>query len=95
MVNIERELTDHYIRCREARDFALQQMQYGESAAAAASLLNAATSSLKELAKLQIDLYDAERVKTLQRVMTETLRHSADAEHLLALFESLGKEAGL
>lgn len=95
MTNIEKELTDHYIKCREARDLALQQMQYGESASAAASLLTATTSALKELAKLQIDLYDAERVKTLQRVMTETLRHASDAEYLLGVFERLGKEVGL
>ena len=92
MTNIEKELTDHYIKCREARDLALQQMQYGESASAAASLLTATTSALKELAKLQIDLYDAERVKTLQRVVVKVIKSAPNPEHLLHLLESeLGK----
>lgn len=85
--NVEKELERHYLKCREASDMALENMKLGENVGSAGSLLNAATTSLKELAKLQIEINEAERVKALQRVIVKLIKDSDNPERYFALLE--------
>ena len=93
-INLERELIEHYRQRKDARDQAMTMLHSGEHSSAAAALLNATTSALKEVARLQTELYDAERVKLLERLMTEVLRRAADGEQLLQWLDVEMKKNG-
>lgn len=86
-VNLEEELLEHYQRCKRAADLALANMEMGEPGGAAGALLNATTSALKEIARLQTELYDAERVKQLGAALAAVLKSELNGEELLAKFE--------
>ena len=93
-INLERELIEHYQQCKDARDQAMTMLHSGENSSAAAALLNATTAALKEVARLQTELYDAERVKLLERLMTEVLRKASDGEQLLQWLDVEMKKNG-
>lgn len=86
-VNLEVELLEHYTRCKRAADLALSNMEMGEAGGPAGALLNATTSALKEVVRLQTELYDAERVKQLGATLAAVLKSEPNGEELLAKFE--------
>ena len=92
-IDLEAEMLNHYRRCNSAADLALTSLEDGATSAGAAAVLTAATGSLRELAKLQTDLYNAERVKILERSMTEALQLADNKEDVLGKFEYLLREA--
>ena len=91
-IDLEAEMLNHYRRCNSAADLALTSLEEGATSAGAAAVLTAATGSLRELAKLQTDLYNAERVKILERSMTEALQLADNKEDVLGKFECLLRE---
>lgn len=91
-IDLEAEMLNHYRRCNSAADLALTSLEEGATSAGAAAVLTAATGSLRELAKLQTDLYNAERVKILERSMTEALQLADNKEDVLGKFEYLLRE---
>ena len=92
-IDLEAEMLNHYRRCNSAADLAFTSLEEGATSAGAAAVLTAATGSLRELAKLQTDLYNAERVKILERSMTEALQLADNKEDVLGKFEYLLREA--
>ena len=92
-IDLEAEMLNHYRRCNSAADLAFASLEEGATSAGAAAVLTAATGSLRELAKLQTDLYNAERVKILERSMTEALQLADNKEDVLGKFEYLLREA--
>ena len=91
-IDLEAEMLNHYRRCNSAADLAFASLEEGATSAGAAAVLTAATGSLRELAKLQTDLYNAERVKILERSMTEALQLADNKEDVLGKFEYLLRE---
>ncbi|WP_274584083.1 hypothetical protein V9W64_10830 [Neisseria leonii] len=91
-IDLEAELIQHYKRCKESADIAYQSLASGMATAGAAAVLTAATGALKELARLQTDLYNADRVKKLEKCMIAVLKEFGDREELLARFEELLEE---
>lgn len=85
-IDLERELIEHYKRCREAAEAAQLQLLNGETTAGAAAVLTATTGALKELARLQTELYNAERVKVLERAIIHVLKQQPNAEDLMDMF---------
>lgn len=86
-VDLEEELLEHYHRCKEAADVALKSLLEGRASAGAAAVLTATTGALKELARLQTDMYNAEQLKVFERAVTNVLRDHPDADSLLGKLE--------
>lgn len=93
-INLGVELTLHYKRCNDAAELAYKALEDGNATAGSAAVLTAATGAIKELARLQIDLYNAERVKVLEKAFQNVLRQSDNAEYLLTLLEEELERAG-
>ena len=87
-IDLEAEMLNHYRRCNSAADLALTSLEEGATSAGAAAVLTAATGSLRELAKLQTDLYNAGRVKIFEKALQETLRRVDDSGAVLDIFEA-------
>lgn len=92
-LNLEQELTEHYGRCKGAAEIAYTGLQEGTMSQGAAAVLTATTGALKEIARLQTDLYNAEKVKTLESAMIAALRLCDDQEAVLDEFERVLREA--
>lgn len=82
-LNLADELEEHFVKCKAARDVALEAAAFGDNTSAAASMINATTNALKELVKLQSELQDVERMKAFERAMIKILREHQDGVHLL------------
>ena len=92
-LNLEQELTEHYWRCKGAAEIAYTGLQEGTMSQGAAAVLTATTGALKEIARLQTDLYNADKVKTLESAMIAALRLCDDQEAVLDEFERVIREA--
>ena len=92
-LNLEQELVEHYERCKGAAEIAYTGLQEGTMSQGAAAVLSATTGALKEIARLQTDLYNADKVKTLESAMIAALRLCDDQEAVLDEFERVIREA--
>lgn len=92
-VDLEQELIRHYHRCNEAADHASTALAAGTASAGAAAVLTATTGALRELARLQTDLYNAERVKVLERCMMDALQVADNRDQVLEEFTRLVEQA--
>lgn len=86
-VNLQLELALHYRRCNDAADLAYDALEKGNATAGTAAVLTAATGVLKELARLETEIYNAERVKLLERAFLTALRESDNPEGCVKAFE--------
>lgn len=91
-IDLEQELAENYYRCKDAAGLAYEALEAGNATAGAAAVLTSATSALKELGRLQTDLYNAEKVKILEKTMVEVLQSHPDREALCRKFEELMQE---
>lgn len=82
-LNLEDELIEHYQRCKGAAEIAYRELEMGNSTAGTAAVLASTTGALKELARLQTDLYNADRLKQLERVFIDVLKQFDGAEEVL------------
>ena len=92
-LNLEQELIEHYWRCKGAAEIAYTGLQEGTMSQGAAAVLTATTGALKEISRLQTDLYNADKVKTLESAMIAALRLCDDQEAVLDEFERVIREA--
>jgi len=86
-ISVSKELHDHYQVIIETRDRILED--HDESASGKASILNATTSILKDLAKTQQELYNSDTVARLQQAVYNTLKEVDPAlkDKVLSLLE--------
>lgn len=82
-VNLQRALKLHYQRCDKAADTAADMLERGEASAGTAAVLTAATGVLKELARLQTEIYNAERLKLFEQAVGTVLKAAPNSEELL------------
>lgn len=71
-LDLERELLEHYWNAKTYLD----DIQYveGTSPNQVAQVINAITSSLKDVIKLQAELYNIERLKKLEEILVSTVK---------------------
>jgi ribosomal protein S4 len=77
LIDISDELADHYQIVKTAAQAAVDDPN--ESGTSKSALLNATTTILKELAKVQQDLYNSSSIARLQAAIIESL-HEASPE---------------
>ena len=73
-ISVSKELAEHYRKVLDLRDGILEDEDSEDKSRI--SVLNATTSIIKELAKIQSDLYNAERFAILQQIIVKTLKES-------------------
>lgn len=83
-LNLHEELVQHYYRCKDAAETAVQ---FSDSSTNVGALLSATTASLKELVKMQTELGELERIKRLQQAVVATLQEHPDRERLVQALE--------
>lgn len=83
-LNLDAELYDRYIDAKDFLDEILQAE--GVPPNQVAQLMNTLTSILKEITKMQTDLYNAERLKKLEYCIIAAVK-GADAEIQAKFFE--------
>lgn len=94
-VNLERALKLHYLRCDRAADTAAQMLERGEASAGTAAVLTAATGVLKELARLETEVYNAERLKLFEQAVQTVIKTSAEPDVLLEALEAEMERLGI
>jgi hypothetical protein len=71
-ISVSKELADHYNKIIERRDDILANPESEDKAII--GILNATTGIIRDLAKIQADLYNSERFATLQQIIVNCLR---------------------
>lgn len=87
-LNLDSELYSMYARAKNYLDD-LQMGDDNTPANQVAQVMNTITAILKEIVKMQTDLYNAERVKKLEAAMIEALKNTATEEVQDAFFTEL------
>lgn len=82
-INLQHEIKAHYLRCNRAADMAAEMLERGEASAGTAAVLTATTGVLKELARLDIELYNADRIKLFEQAVGTVLKAAPNSEELL------------
>lgn len=73
-ISVSKELSEHYEKVIFTRDSILKDAESEDKSII--SILNATTSIIKELAKIQQDLYNSEKFAVLQQVIVSTLKET-------------------
>lgn len=94
-INLQHEIKAHYLRCNRAADMAAEMLERGEASAGTAAVLTATTGVLKELARLDIELYNAERLKLFEQAVMAVIKTSSESDVLLETLESEMERLGL
>jgi len=71
-ISVSRELKEHYDKIIEKRDSILEDS--GSENKDLIGILNATTSIIKELSKIQQELYNSEKFAVLQQVIVNVLK---------------------
>ena len=71
LINVSKELSDHFEKLKNLRDEVIDDMS--ETGSSKAAVMNALTGILKELAKIQKEVYNAELIAKLQGAIIEGL----------------------
>ena len=87
-LNLDSELYSMYARAKNYLDD-LQMGDDNTPANQVSQVMNTITAILKEIVKMQTDLYNAERVKKLEAAMIEALKNTATEEVQDAFFTEL------
>lgn len=92
MISVSRELYEHYQVIIDARDEVLRD--HDASASGKAAILNTTTSMLREIAKLQQDLFNSDLIARLQQACYHVLKEADPAlkDKVLALMEKRFEE---
>jgi hypothetical protein len=87
LIDISKELADHYDMVRRAAQDAIDDEESSSNGKAA--LLNATTSLLKELAKIQQDVYSSSLIAQLKSSIVEALEEASPElkERVLEILE--------
>jgi hypothetical protein len=87
LIDISKELADHYDMVRQAAQDAIDDEESSSNGKAA--LLNATTSLLKELAKIQQDVYSSSLIAQLKSSIVEALEEASPElkERVLEILE--------
>lgn len=93
-INLQVELSEHYRRCNEAADLAYKALEDGNATAGTAAVLTATTGALKELARLEIDLRNADSLKLFEQAVIETLRQMDDPERCIRILNNEMQRVG-
>lgn len=75
LIDISKELSDHYALVKQASQDALDDEDSSSNGKAA--MLNAATAILKELSKIQQELYNSSLIAQLKASILEALEDSS------------------
>ncbi len=73
-ISVSAELSEHYGKIIEIRNTIIDNPESEDKSLV--SILNATTTIIKELAKIQQDLYNSETFAVLQQVIVQVLRES-------------------
>lgn len=88
-VDLEAELVEHYHRCKSAAEIAYAELQAGNTTAGAAAILTATTGALKELARMQTELYNVERLMELERSLTTLFKTQPNSHDLMRQWQEI------
>ena len=88
--NLEAELLQRYKATTELWD----TIVHDESVPAnqKAQVMNACSALLEKISKLQVDIYDSERLKTLERAFIDTLKQLPNQQQALDLYEEASRK---
>lgn len=86
-LNLKDELLEHYQKCKQASDSVFMCVEQGQNLQGAASFINATTTAIDKLVKLETELYNVERAKQLEQAIIAVLSRAPNARQLLAEFE--------
>jgi len=73
-ISVSAELSEHYNKTLARRDSILDDEESEDKSVV--SILNATTTIIKELAKIQEELYNSEKFAVLQQIIVQTLKDS-------------------
>lgn len=71
-ISVSKELAEHYAKIIARRDEILDNPESEDKSII--GILNATTGIIRDLAKIQADLYNSERFATLQQIIVNCLR---------------------
>lgn len=75
-LNLEKETVIHFMTVKEVMNKAMDDED--TPANQLAQLMNTCSASITQMAKIQLDLYSAERVKKIEQAVIETLKEAGD-----------------
>lgn len=88
-LNLEKETVIHFMTVKEVMNNVMDED--GVPANQKAQLMNSCSSSIAQMAKIQTELYNAERVKKIEQAVIETLKKMDEdvIERFFSLYEEL------
>lgn len=86
-ISVSKELSEHYNKIIERRDNILNDPNSADKDVI--GILNTTTSIIRDLVKMQQDLYNSEKFAVLQQIIVNVLKESAPevAEKVVKAFE--------